>query len=175
MPSRTYTPLGDPLDVIFEKLAKANLICYPPTQPNEQSQSKASWYKVNEYCKFHRVKIHTTLKCMQLKDYVQGLIDQKEIIVGAQTSHNEDLQIYQNAFPSHNLDTSKAPLQNNTVNNTNQKNNAQEKQGDKSNTSQDYTSTYLDYGNLIGCVSETKPSINVINIQGPNNECAITT
>ena len=74
-PSRTYTPLGEPLDVIFEKLAKDNLICYPPTQQNEQTQSKASWYKPNEYCKFHYVKGHTTLKCMQLKDYVQDLIN----------------------------------------------------------------------------------------------------
>ena len=32
--SRTYTPLGEPLDVIFEKLAKDNLICYPPMQKN---------------------------------------------------------------------------------------------------------------------------------------------
>ena len=34
---------------------------------------------------------------------------------------------------------------------------------------------HLHYGNLIGCMSKTKPSVNVINIQGPNNECAITT
>ena len=34
-PSRNYTPLGEPLDVIFEKLAKDNLIFYPPTQQNE--------------------------------------------------------------------------------------------------------------------------------------------
>ena len=64
---------------------------------------------------------------MQLKYYVQELIDQKEIIEGAQTSPNVGLQIYQNAFPSHNQNTSKAPLQNNIVNNTNQKNNAQAK------------------------------------------------
>ena len=90
---------------------------------------------------------------MQLKDYVQDLIDHKEIIVGAQTSPNSNLQIYQNSFPSHNQNLGKTPLQNNTVNNTNQRDNAQAKQGDKQNASQDYTSAYLDYGNLIGCVS----------------------
>ena len=105
---------------------------------------------------------------MQLKDYVQDLIDHKEIIVGAQTSPHSNLQIYQNAFPSHNKNSGKAPLQNNTVNNTNKKNNVQAKQGDKRNPSQDY-------GKLFGCVFETKPSVNVINIQGPNNECAVTT
>ena len=61
------------------------------------------------------------------------------------------------------------------MNNTNQKNNAQAKQGDKKNPSQDYTLAYLDYGNLIGCVSKTKPFVNVINIQGPNNKCVVTT
>ena len=64
------------------------------------------------------MKGHTTLKCMQLKDYVQDLIDRKEITVGAQTSPNSNLQIYQNAFPSHNQNPGKAPLQNNTMNNT---------------------------------------------------------
>ena len=121
------------------------------------------------------MKGHTTLKFMQLKDYVQDLIDRKEITVGAQTSPNPGLKIYQNAFPSHNQNSGKNPLQNNTVNNTNQKNNAQAKQGDKGNPSQDYTLAYLDYGNLIGCVSKTKPSVNVISIQGPNNECVVTT
>ena len=50
--------------------------------------------------------------------------------MGAQTSPNERFKIYQNAFPSHNQNTGKAPLQNNTINNTNQKNNSQNKQGD---------------------------------------------
>ena len=101
---------------------------------------------------------------MQLKDYVQDLINKKEIIVGAQTSPNVGLQIFQNAFPLHNQNTSKAPLQNNMVNNTNLKKNVQNKQIDKRNTSQDYTSAYLEYGNLIGYVSQEKLSINVINI-----------
>ena len=39
---------------------------------------------------------------MQLKDYVQDLIDNKKITVGAQASPNAGLQIYQNAFLSHN-------------------------------------------------------------------------
>lgn len=86
-----YTPIGETLDVIFEKMAKENLTKYPPTQQIDQDQSKASWYRDNEYCKFHRVKGHTTLRCKKLKDYVQDLIDQKEIIVRAQTSSNVGL------------------------------------------------------------------------------------
>ena len=46
---------------------------------------------------------------MQLKDYVQDLINQKEIIVGAQPSPNARLMMYQNAFPPHNTNQGKAP------------------------------------------------------------------
>ena len=57
---------------------------------------------------------------MQLKDFMQDLIDQKEIIVGEQTSPNVVLKIYQNSFPSHNKNSGKAPMQNNNnqTNNT---------------------------------------------------------
>jgi len=107
---------------------------------------------------------------MKLKYYVQDLIDRKEITVGAQTSPNAGLQIYQNVFPPHNNNKSgKGPIQNN---NNNQQ---QNKSARKNNATQDYTTSYLDYGSLIGCISEKKPSINVINIQGPSNECAVTT
>lgn len=47
---------------------------------------------------------------MQLKDYVQDLIDQKEITVGAQPSPNASLMMYQNAFPPHNRNQGKAPI-----------------------------------------------------------------
>ncbi len=107
------------MDVIFEKLVKENLIKFPPTQQIDPSQSKAIWYKDNEYCKFHRVKGHTMLRCMKLKDYVQDLIDRKEIIVGAQTSPNVGLHIYQNAFsPHNNQNPGKAPIQTNNNNTT---------------------------------------------------------
>ncbi|WP_206093849.1 hypothetical protein, partial [Paludifilum halophilum] len=104
---------------------------------------------------------------MKLKDYVQDLIDQKEITVGAQTSPNAGLQIYQNAFPPHNnQNPRKAPIQNHT-------NNRQPNQQHGKNN--DHTSSYIDYDSLIGCISEKEPSVNVINIRGPDNECAVTT
>lgn len=88
---RVYIPIVEPLDVIFVKLAKENLIKFPPTRKIDPNQSKASWFMDNEYCKFHHVKGHTTLRCMKLNNYVQELIDRKEIIVGAQTSPNTGL------------------------------------------------------------------------------------
>ena len=72
---------------------------------------------------------------MKLNNYVQDLIDKKEITMGAQTSPNTRLQIFQNAFPSHNQNIGKDPLLNNIINNTTQKNNAQNKQDDKRNAS----------------------------------------
>ena len=63
---------------------------------------------------------------MQLKDYVQDLTDQKEIIVGAQTSPNAGLMMYQNVFPPHNTNQGKAPA-NPPIN---KPNNDSSKQGD---------------------------------------------
>ena len=166
-----YTLLGDLFDAIFEKLAKDNLVRYPQKQPLEPNQSRASWYKDNEFYKFYYVKGHTTLKCMQLKDYVQDLIDQKEIIAGAHASPNVGLMIYQNTFPPHNTNLGKAP----TNPPVNKPNNAPNKQGENRDKSQNYASAYLDYGSLIGYISQVEPSINVINIKGLETQCLVTT
>ncbi len=113
-----YNPLGELLDAIFEKFIHDNLIEYPQTQSVDLNTPKESWYRENKFCKFHRVKGHTTLRCMQLKDYVQDLIDHKEITKGAQASPNVGLLIYQNAFPLHNnKNASKTPIQHNNTNN----------------------------------------------------------
>ena len=108
---------------------------------------------------------------MQFKDYVQDLIDHKEITVGAQTSPNVGLMMYQNAFPPHNTNLGKAPT--NPL--VNKPNNDPSKQGDNRAKSQNYTSAYLDYGSLIDCISQVEPSINVINIKALDTQCAFTT
>lgn len=74
-------------------------------QSLDLSQPKAPWYKECDFCKFHHVEGHLTLKCIQLKDYGQDLIDRKEILMGEQASLNEGLLIYQNVFPQHNNKT----------------------------------------------------------------------
>ena len=79
----------------------------------DQGQSKESWYRDNEFWKFHHVKGHTTLRCMQLKCYVKDLINQKEITIGARISPNSRLQIYENASSTHNKNLGKAPMWNN--------------------------------------------------------------
>ena len=63
---------------------------------------------------------------MQLKDYVQDLIDWKEIRVGAQPSPSVGLMMYQNTFPPHKTNQGKEP----TNPPINKPNNAPGKQGD---------------------------------------------
>lgn len=82
--------------------------------------------------------------------------------MGAQPSPNVRLMMYQNYFPPHNMNPGKAP----TNPPINKPNNTQGKQGDNRDTSQNYTLAYLDYGSLIGFISQVDPSINVINIKG---------
>ena len=72
--------------------------------------------------------------------------------------------MYQNVFPPHNTNQGKA-LANPLVNKSN---NTPGKQGDNQDASQDYTSAYSDYGSLIGFISQVEPSVNVINVKGPD-------
>ena len=76
--------------------------------------------------------------------------------MGEKPSPNIGLMMYQNAFPPYNTNQRKA-LANPPVN---KPNNAPSKQGDNQNASQDYTSAYLDYGSLIGCISQVESFIN---------------
>ena len=65
--------------------------------------------------------------------------------MGAQASPDFGLMMYQNTFPPHNKNLGKAPT--NPL--INKPNNIPNKQGENQDKSQNYTSTYLDYGNLI--------------------------
>ena len=76
--------------------------------------------KENEYCKYHHIKGHDTIKCMKLKVFIQNLVDDGEIEVeGGPPSKNDKLKIFQNPFPDHNNDNN-----NNGNNNTNNINRA---------------------------------------------------
>ena len=80
--------------------------------------------------------------------------------MGEQPSPNVGLMMYQNDFPPHTTNQGKAP-----ANPPGDKpNNTLGKQSDNREASQDYTSAYLNYGSLIGCISQVEPSINIINI-----------
>ena len=91
--------------------------------------------------------------------------------MGEQPSPNVGLMMYQNAFPPHNTNQGKAPA--NPL--VNKPNNNLGKQGDNRDASQYYTSAYLDYGSLIGCISQVEPSINIINVKGPDTQCTVAT
>jgi hypothetical protein len=106
---------------------------------------------------------------MKLKHYIQDLIDRKEIEVdsSAQSSPNANLKIYQNAFPKHTSGTGPGnPTQSSEQGKGKQAENADRK---------DYTNAYINYDNLIGCISQVQSSINVIHVKGVDTQCAITT
>lgn len=69
---------------------------------------------------------------MKLKDYVQDLINHKEITEVAQASLNVGLLIYQNAFPPHNnnKNVDKEPMRNKNTNKNNRENNTLPKKCD---------------------------------------------
>ena len=155
--------MGEPLDQIFFRLAKANMITYPPIPQKDDNTPKSDWYKEHEYCDYHRVKGHTTLKCMRLKHYIQDLIDHKEIQVdaSAQASPNAGLQIYQNVFSQHDTGKNQA--------------NANQPQNRGKGKQEDHTAAYINYDKFVGCIAQVEPTVNVIHVRGPDRQCATTT
>ncbi|WP_197054046.1 hypothetical protein, partial [[Clostridium] innocuum] len=145
-----------------------NMIAYPPVPQKDDNAPKSDWYKEHEYCDYHRVKGHTTLKCMRLKNYIQDLIDSKEIQVDApaQASPNAGLQIYQNVFPQHNTGKNQA--------------NANQPQNRGKGKQEDHTAAYINYDKYVGCITQVEPiqdepTINTIHVRGPDRQCAATT
>ena len=83
-PKWVYTPLGEPLDVIFDRMVKNNLVIFPHKKEMDEDPPKPPWFKDNEYCTYHQVKGHTTL------DYIQDLVNCKELTVGWNTKNSQN-------------------------------------------------------------------------------------
>ena len=77
---RNYTPLVEPLSVVFPKVASLLrlLEVHPPPSP------LSHWYNTNLYCNFHRVVGHSTDSCYILRNAIQDLIDRKVIVIDTQ-------------------------------------------------------------------------------------------
>ena len=66
-PKREYTPLGEPLDVVFKTLVK-NKIITPLENPRPYDpHPRPSWWNESAYCEYHRNKGHQTASCIQLR------------------------------------------------------------------------------------------------------------
>jgi len=134
------------------------MIFYLQTKPFDENQSKPACYRENEYCKFHKIKRHSTNHCMRLKNYIQDLIDRGDIELegGENTSKNKNLGIYKDPFPKH--DPTPPP--------TNQG------QNDQANNIH-YKTTSHSYDVIIGYIEYLDNHVTTIKVK--TVDCAITT
>lgn len=159
-PRRRFTPLAEPLDVIFKHMKQHNMIVYPQKQPFDESKTKLYWNKENEYCAYHHVKGHETSKCIQIKHLVQDLIDQGKIAIDPITvkSLNANLGMYKNVLPKHQGEASTSITnQGHTTKNIN------------------YNNVPFDYGPNIGYISYVYDHVNMIRVKGGDTHCVVTT
>lgn len=78
------------------------------------------WYRENEYCEFHKIKGHSTNRCLKLKNYIQDLIDRGDIELESNEpiSKNQQLGIYKDPFPKHDQNQIQTnPIQDRQTNN----------------------------------------------------------
>jgi hypothetical protein len=61
----------------MQNLIQASLITLPTYENYREPQVKPSWYNENHLCDFHKIKGHTTVGCMKLKNIIQDLIETK--------------------------------------------------------------------------------------------------
>lgn len=85
-PQRKYTPLGEPIEIAFNKLLANKLITLPENPPYEP-KAKPDWWNDDEYCEYHKSKGHLTTNCHGLKNIIQDLIDRGDIEVDGHTSN----------------------------------------------------------------------------------------
>ena len=97
------TPLVEPIKDVLKKLLNAQSINLPKVKPEDLSWEKPIWYKDNEYCIYHRHKGYDTNKCNQLKNIIQRLIDDGQVLKGNPVAQpNRNLDFFQNPLPKHN-------------------------------------------------------------------------
>ncbi|KAH9320390.1 hypothetical protein KI387_044490, partial [Taxus chinensis] len=85
-------------------LDAAHMVTYPMKKNFDENAPNPSWYKEHDYCELHHVKGHKIDKFLQLRHYIQDLIDNGEIEVDTSEKNqmsNEKLGIFKEPFPKH--------------------------------------------------------------------------
>lgn len=57
---RDFTPLAEPIEVVFQMLVQVGVVVFPITHPFDLNQTKPRWYNENEYFQYHHIKGHDT-------------------------------------------------------------------------------------------------------------------
>ena len=97
---REYTPLGEPLDVVYKTLLQHKLIT-PLDNPRPfDPHPRPSWWKETAYCEYHQNKVHNTLNCYHLHNKIQDLIDDGELVVDGHNK-NADHKAFKEPFPTY--------------------------------------------------------------------------
>lgn len=80
-PKINLTPFGEPIDATLNKLIQTNMITFLEAIPYDPGPFKSSWWNDNNFCDCHCSKGHKTYSCYKLKNLIQDLIDQGDVIL----------------------------------------------------------------------------------------------
>lgn len=112
-PKREYTPLGEPLDVVFKTLLQNQILTPLDNTTPYDPQPRPNWWNESAYCEYHRNKGHKTSSCIQWQHKFQDLINNGNIVVDGHNK-NFDHQSFKDPFPPHNKGESSRAKDSNT-------------------------------------------------------------
>ena len=99
-PKRDYTPLGEPLDVVYKTLLQHKLISPLDNSQPYDPHPRPPWWTETSYCEYHQNKGHKTLNCVNLHNKVQDLIDDGALVVDGHNK-NVDHKAFKEPFPTY--------------------------------------------------------------------------
>ncbi|XP_077252354.1 uncharacterized protein LOC143891697 [Tasmannia lanceolata] len=89
---RKFDPLPYPIQMILKRLIKDRKIWLPDIKP--PPHPLPAFWKMDQYCEYHRGPGHLTENCLALKHAIQNMIDKDELAV-------ERPNVTQNPLPNH--------------------------------------------------------------------------
>ena len=114
-PKREYTPLGEPLDVVYKTLLQKKLISPLDNTCPYNLQPWPQWWNETIFYEYHQKKGHKTSNNINLYHKIQDLIDDGDIVVDGHNK-NIDHKAFKESFLSYEKGESSKPKPNNKVN-----------------------------------------------------------
>ena len=116
-PKREYTPLGEPLDVVYKTLLQNKLIFPLDNTRPYNLQPWLPWWNETSFYEYHQNKGHKTENCINLHHKIQDLIDDGDIVVDGR-NENINHKAFKEPFSSYEKGESSKWKPNNKVNYT---------------------------------------------------------